>query len=207
MVNDRHLKPALSRLLELSATLGKTSPITRSAASADNDSCHRRPQAIRPLPPIRPMAAIPPLPIGARAGPARWLPEPWLWCAWRTAGASFRSNQSFARPLQGERRQCARRYLQVPGGMDNPAPQIFRGPTTTYGAPNYGKWPDRGPELLSARLRSHGALAIGQAHRAGRRPPWLHLPATTRSQPAAVRTWRRPVSNARRPRPRLPVRR
>lgn len=47
-------------------------------------------------------------------------------------------------PLPGHYRASvgnARGATWVPGGMDNPAPQIFRGPTTMYGAPNYGKGP------------------------------------------------------------------
>ena len=94
---------------------------------------------IPPFPPPRPMAAIPPLPIGARA-PVQHAGSPNL--GYGVPGAQPAPASDPINPLPGHYRASvgnARGATWVPGGMDNPAPQIFRGPTTTYGAPNYGK--------------------------------------------------------------------
>ena len=120
--------------------LGQTSPIT-GPPLPPTMTPPPPPPGYPPLPPIRPMGAIPPLPIGARA-PVQHAGSPNL--GYGVPGAQLAPASDPINPLPGHYRASvgnARGATWVPGGMDNPAPQIFRGPTTTYGAPNYGKGP------------------------------------------------------------------
>lgn len=71
-------------------------------------------------------------------------------------------NLGYYRPSVGN----ARGSTWVPQGMDNPAPQIFRGPTTAWGAPNYGSGP-RGSQNYYQR----GSAPMGPGDWTGTGPP------------------------------------